>query len=119
MHPNVAFLVAHSDNPSSNYPPMEKKMPFRPVRAGLLLAAACAFAAAAPAIASESACYSIRDSDRRNMCLAQAKRQDSYCHSIRNSDDRHMCLAVIKKRRSDCYSIRSNDQRNMCLAQVK
>lgn len=83
----------------------------------MLLSLACTLAT--PGLANESACYSIRDADRKNMCLAQAKRQDSYCYSIRNADDKHMCLAVVKNRRSDCYSIRSSDQKNMCLAQVK
>lgn len=87
--------------------------------AGAMMVFAWAITPGTPALASESACYSIRDADRKNMCLAQAKNQESYCYSIRHSDDKHMCLAVVKKRRSDCYSIRSNDQKNMCLAQVK
>ncbi|MEN9416421.1 MAG: hypothetical protein RI988_41 [Pseudomonadota bacterium] len=71
------------------------------------------------AIANESSCYAIRDGDRKNMCLAQAKRQDSYCYAIRNADDKHMCLALVKQRRSECYSIRSSDLKNQCLAQVR
>lgn len=94
-------------------------MSSRPFRRAAALALSIAWATGTTALANESACYSIRDADRKNMCLAQAKRQESYCYAIRNADDKHMCLAVVKNRRSDCHSIRSNDQKNMCLAQVK
>jgi hypothetical protein len=94
-------------------------MSSRTIRAFAMLGLAGAFTMGTPGLANESACHSIRDADRKNMCLAQVRGQESHCYSIRNSDDKHMCLAVVKKRRSDCYSIRSNDQKNMCLAQVK
>ena len=94
-------------------------MPPRMLRAFAAAGLSVAFAIGTPGLAGESSCYSIRDADRKNMCLAQAKRQESYCYAIRNGDDKHLCLAVVKQRRSDCYSIRSNDQKNMCLAQVK
>jgi hypothetical protein len=94
-------------------------MSSRTILAAATLSLAWVVTMGTSALASESACYSIRDADRKNMCLARARNQESYCYSIRHSDDKHMCLAVVKKRRSDCYSIRSNDQKNMCLAQVR
>lgn len=43
-----------------------------------------------PATAQDSHCYSIRDNDEKNYCLALAKRQDSYCYSIRSQDDKNI-----------------------------
>jgi hypothetical protein len=69
--------------------------------------------------ASESHCYSIRSSDLKNQCLAQAKGQASYCYSIQDADTKNSCLAQVKGQRSYCYSIRSNDLKNQCLALVR
>ena len=69
--------------------------------------------------ANESHCYSIKNSDAKNSCLALAKHQDSYCYSIRESDAKNLCLAQIKNQKSYCYSIKSNDTKNQCLALVK
>ncbi|MFO0120825.1 MAG: hypothetical protein ACK51Y_04425 [Burkholderiales bacterium] len=66
-----------------------------------------------------SRCYSIRDNDRKNMCLALARRDASACYSIRDNDDKNMCLAQVRGQRSNCYSIRDNDQKNQCLAMVR
>ncbi len=74
---------------------------------------------ALPASASESHCYSIQDSDRKNICLAMAKRQESYCYSVRDSDDKNVCLAQVKQQRSYCYSVRNSDLKNQCLAMVR
>ena len=68
---------------------------------------------------SASHCYSIKDKDEKNYCLARAKRQASYCYSIRNSDKKNFCLAEIKGQKSYCYSIKNRDQKNACLARVR
>lgn len=86
---------------------------------GLLPVVLVLAAAPQPALASESSCYSIRDADRKNVCLAMAKQQASYCYSVRDSDDKNMCLAQVKGQRSQCYSIRSADLKNQCLAMVR
>jgi hypothetical protein len=72
-----------------------------------------------PAHANGSNCYSIRDADRKNVCLALANRQASYCYSVRQSDAKNMCLAQAGNQKSYCYSIRNNDARNHCLAMVR
>jgi len=83
----------------------------------LAIAACCQVAAAR---ASGSNCYSIRNSNEKNYCLALVKRQDSYCHSIRGSaDTKNLCLAQVKGQKSYCYSIRNSDEKNQCLALVR
>ncbi len=69
--------------------------------------------------ANESHCYSIKDSDKKNYCLALAKHQASHCYSVRNSDKKNLCLSQIKGQQSYCYSIRSSDDRHLCLAVAK
>lgn len=69
--------------------------------------------------ANDSHCYSIKNFDQKNSCLALAKHQDSYCYSIRESDSKNLCLAQIKNQKSYCYSIKSNETKNQCLALVK
>lgn len=61
-------------------------------------------------------CYSMKNSDNKNVYLAKAKNQSSYCYSVLDSDIKNNCLAVVKEQRSYCYSIRSNDLKNQCLA---
>jgi hypothetical protein len=41
--------------------------------------------------AQASACYSLRDYDRRLACLAEERRDPSGCTSIVNADDRVIC----------------------------
>ena len=69
--------------------------------------------------ASDSHCYSIKNSDQKNYCLALAKHQDSYCYSIQESDSKNLCLAQVKNQKSYCYSIKSTDAKNQCLAIAK
>ncbi len=71
------------------------------------------------ALANASNCYSIRDQDRKNYCLATAKNQKSYCYSIRDQDTKNFCLAQLSNQRSYCYSIRSSDTKNQCLGMVR
>ncbi len=80
------------------------------------VAAVLALGPWAVAMAGESNCYSIKDADQKNHCLALAKRQDSYCYSIRADDAKNLCLAQTKGQKSYCYSIRSSDTKNQCLA---
>jgi len=84
-------------------------------------AAACAVSFMWPitSTANESYCYSIRDADRKNVCLATAKNQPSYCYSVQDSDTKNVCLAQVKAQRSYCYSVRNADLKNQCLAQVR
>ena len=46
------------------------------------------------ALANDSYCYSIQNTDMKNQCLAFAKRQDSYCYSVQESDAKNRCLAL-------------------------
>lgn len=66
--------------------------------------------------ADAGACYSIRDSDQRNYCVAQAKRDPGSCYSIRDADQKNYCLATIRKDSGQCYSIRDQNLRNQCRA---
>lgn len=70
-------------------------------------------------LAGASNCYSIQNSDSKNLCLANAKNQKSYCYSIHESDTKNFCLAKVGDQKSNCYSIRSNDLKNQCLALFK
>jgi hypothetical protein len=69
--------------------------------------------------ANDSHCYSIKNSDQKNYCLALAKHKDSYCYSIQESDSKNLCLAQVKNQKSYCYSIKASDSKNQCLAMVK
>jgi len=71
------------------------------------------------ALADASNCYSIKDSDSKNYCLAMSHRQPSYCYSIRDSDGKSYCLAQTHSQRTYCYSIRAGDLKNQCLGIVK
>lgn len=72
----------------------------------------------APIVAAAN-CYSIRDQDLRNQCLATTKGSSSYCYSIRDPDMKNLCMARVRGSRSYCYSIRDDDTKNLCLAEVK
>lgn len=104
--------------PRPSTQPWSRRVPACLITAGLLMTT-LSLSAPKQAGASESHCYSIQDSDRKNICLAMAKRQESYCYSVRNSDDKNVCLAQVKQQRSYCYSVRSNDVKNQCLAMVR
>ena len=69
--------------------------------------------------ANTQACFSIRDPDRKNVCLAMSSRQNSYCFSVKDADTKNMCLANVMKEKSYCYSIKLHDMKQQCLAQVK
>lgn len=98
-----------------------QRQPAAPILRGLTVGLVLGMMGLAPrtALASESHCYSIRDADRKNVCLAMAKQQASYCYSVRDADDKNLCLAQVKSQRSYCYSIRTADQKNQCLAMVR
>jgi len=40
--------------------------------------------------ANEANCYSSKNSDQKNFCLATAKHQGSYCYSIHESDTKYV-----------------------------
>jgi hypothetical protein len=69
--------------------------------------------------AQASHCYSIKNQNRKNYCLAQVKEERSYCYSIKEQDLKNFCLAEVSGQRSYCYSIRSLDNRSQCLAKTK
>jgi len=71
------------------------------------------------ASANVTNCYSIKDSDKKNYCLALNHRQASYCYSIKNRDDKNLCLAQTHQQRSYCYSIQESDLKNQCLGMLK
>ncbi len=48
-------------------------------------------------IGGQSDCASIKDSDRRNYCMAMVTHKSTYCASIKDHDLRHMCYAMTKK----------------------
>ena len=48
-------------------------------------------------VEGQSECASIKDSDRRNYCMAMVTHKSSYCASIKAHDLRHMCYAMTKK----------------------
>lgn len=103
-------------------PTTHDPMSVRSARLGALAFAATAVLAGAWPLAAwpnESRCYSIRDADQKNHCLAMAKGQSSYCYSIRDSDLKNVCLAQTKSQKSYCYSIRASDLKNQCLALVR
>jgi hypothetical protein len=68
---------------------------------------------------SSSNCYSIQNTDSKNLCLALVKKNKSNCYSISSSDLKNMCLAQVGEQRSNCYSIQSSDMKNLCLAMVR
>ena len=45
---------------------------------------------------TDNYCYSIREADSKNICLAQTKNQKNYCYSIQSSDIKNHCLAILK-----------------------
>jgi hypothetical protein len=69
--------------------------------------------------ASETDCYSIKDQDRKNLCLATSKRQVPYCYAIKNADSKNMCLARVDLKKSHCYSIKDKDSQKECLAMFR
>jgi hypothetical protein len=48
-----------------------------------------------------------------------SKKQNSYCYSVKDTDTKNMCLANVLGQQSYCYSIKANDMKHQCLAQVK
>jgi ribosomal protein L27 len=85
----------------------------------IILASLVLLGAVNVAVADVSSCYNIRDSDAKNLCIAQTKRQVSSCYNIRDSDAKNYCVATVNRQRSTCYNIRGNDVKNQCLAQVR
>ena len=73
---------------------------------------------ATPAAAG-SDCYSIKDADRKNLCLATSTSQLSHCHAIRDSDAKNMCLARLTLQKSYCFNIKAKDGKAECLGFFK
>jgi predicted nuclease of predicted toxin-antitoxin system len=70
-------------------------------------------------IAQSSQCYSIKDADLKNECLAITKGNPSQCYSIKGKDLKNSCLARVKDQKSRCYSIKDKDQKYRCLSNFK
>lgn len=66
--------------------------------------------------ADSSRCYSIKDADKKNDCLASTNSNTSYCYSIKDSDMKSSCLARVGNQQSRCYSIKDQDDKQRCLA---
>lgn len=69
-----------------------------------------------------SSCYSVKNENLRNACLANAFKQESNCFSIIDDENlRNHCLGVVKGTESNCFSITIDyeDSRNFCLGSVK
>ena len=63
--------------------------------------------------ADTSNCYSIKDSDLKNSCLAVTKNEKSRCYAIKGRDLKNICLAQVGKEKSRCYSIKDRDQKHV------
>lgn len=70
-------------------------------------------------VIAQADCYSIKDNDMKNNCLAMQKNETSYCYSIKDADMKNYCLAKLKHERSYCYSIKDRNTKEECLAFVK
>ena len=71
------------------------------------------------AAAAGSDCYSIKDANRKNPCLATSTSQLSHCHAIRDSDAKNMCLARLTLQKSYCFNIKAKDGKAECLGVFK
>ena len=69
----------------------------------------------APPAAAGSDCYSIKDADHKNLCLATSTSQLSHCHAIRDSDAKNMWLARLTLQKSYCFNIKAKDDKAECL----
>ena len=65
-----------------------------------------------PLSAHAADCYSIKDPDLKNHCLATTKHEPYYCYRIKAPDQKNACLAETKSEQSNCYRIQDPDQRN-------
>ena len=74
---------------------------------------------ATPAAAAGSDCYSIKDADRKNLCLATSTSRLSHCHAIRDSDAKNMWLARLTLQKSYCFNIKAKDDKAECLGFFK
>ena len=70
-------------------------------------------------LAAKADCYSIRDTDLKNNCLAEQKKEAFYCYSVQDADMKNYCLAKVKQEKVYCYSLKNQDKKNECLAIVK
>lgn len=65
-----------------------------------------------------SQCGFIKNLDRRNYCMARAKRESSYCGFIKDLDTRNFCMAEVRGDSSYCGFIKDLDRRNECRAML-
>ena len=63
-----------------------------------------------------SRCYSIKDADLRQSCLAETRNNKGTCYSIKDADRRQLCLAQTTGQKSICYNIKDKDKKAACLA---
>lgn len=66
-------------------------------------------------------CYSIKNENMKNACLANALKKENHCFAITNGDSRNLCLGVVRKNEANCFGINSDnkDSQNFCLGSVK
>lgn len=66
------------------------------------------------AFANEANCYSIKDQDRKNHCLALAKDQVSFCLSIKDNDLKSHCQVQVTEDKSYCNGIKDAAFKSKC-----
>jgi hypothetical protein len=66
------------------------------------------------AFAGEADCVQLRDTDQRNLCMAQSTRNETYCAAINNEDQRRYCRALVSNRQADCVPISNQELRTYC-----
>lgn len=66
----------------------------------------------------DSNCYSVKNSDIKNLCLANSGQgYETSCYGIDDPDLKNLCLAkAFPEYKSSCYSIENEDIKNTCLA---
>lgn len=65
---------------------------------------------------NRSYCFAIANEYTKNDCLANADGKNSYCYAINNDNLRFNCLAGVAQKASLCYAInQSDDLRNSCI----
>jgi hypothetical protein len=67
----------------------------------------------------EADCHAIHHEDTRNSCIAQIRGSESYCHTINNENMKSSCIAIVRKSESYCHTVELEDMKNSCIAQTR
>ena len=71
------------------------------------------------AVYANENCKSIKDSDKKNYCLATQTKQKSFCYTIADTELKNVCMAQLKQEKYYCYKILSDEVQKECLKLVK